>query len=187
MAKVTGPLMSMSASGSIGKSIVFSIWKGVAYVRQWLKPANPQSADQGDVRIILGGTGRAVAQVKPTSGYETKLVAEGVVPAGQSKQSYLVKKIIDTYLADASDYATALAEFTGHASVSLFKGIADDLGVAEVDLDYATISPYDKGLGIYLLAKLGIALGFTGAPYATALSSWTATETAAFKADLAAA
>lgn len=186
MAKVTGPLMSMSASGSIGKSIVFSIWKGVAYVRQWLKPANPQSADQGDVRIIMGGTGRACAQVKPTSGYETKLIAESVIPSGQSKQSYLVKKIIDTYLADATDYATALAEFTGHTSVTLFQGLANDLGVAEVDLDYAAISPYDKGLGLYLLAKLGIALGFTGAPYTTALSAWTATEVASFKSDLAA-
>jgi len=64
MAKVTGPLFSMSASGKIGDSMVFFGWKGVNVVRQWLKPANPKSSGQGDARIIMGGTGRAVGMVK---------------------------------------------------------------------------------------------------------------------------
>src|SRR4030065_2053165 len=98
MAKVTGPLMSMSASGSVGKAIVFSICKGAAYVRQWLIPRNPQSAGQGDQRIILGGTGRAVGKVQVDSTIDTKLIASGAVPSTQSKQSYLVEYILDHYL-----------------------------------------------------------------------------------------
>lgn len=46
MAKVTGPLMSLTASGQLGKSIVFLKWRGIADVRKWLKPANPKTADQ---------------------------------------------------------------------------------------------------------------------------------------------
>lgn len=46
MAKVTGPLMSLTASGQLGKSIVFLKWRGIADVRKWIKPANPKTADQ---------------------------------------------------------------------------------------------------------------------------------------------
>lgn len=46
MASVTGPLMSMDASGSLGGAIVFSKWKGRNYVRQYVIPANPQTALQ---------------------------------------------------------------------------------------------------------------------------------------------
>jgi len=42
--RVTGPLYSQDASGTIGKAIVFSKWKGRNYVRKHVKPANPQSA-----------------------------------------------------------------------------------------------------------------------------------------------
>src|SRR4030043_1060677 len=46
MAKVTGPLLSIDASGKIGESIVFTRWRGVKVVRQFVKPANPNSAAQ---------------------------------------------------------------------------------------------------------------------------------------------
>ena len=46
MAKVTGPLLSLGASGQIGKSIVFGDWRGVKYARQHVVPANPKSVAQ---------------------------------------------------------------------------------------------------------------------------------------------
>ncbi len=49
-AKVTGPLMSISASGSIGKSLTYGQWRGVQWVREWFTPANPQSTKQTNVR-----------------------------------------------------------------------------------------------------------------------------------------
>jgi len=53
MVKVYGPLMSFDASGTIGKTATFSKWKGRAYVRQRVVPANPQSALQVSVRAML--------------------------------------------------------------------------------------------------------------------------------------
>lgn len=50
MAKVTGPLLSFSARGSIGKAIVASNWKGVKYMRQHVIPANPRTTAQQAVR-----------------------------------------------------------------------------------------------------------------------------------------
>jgi len=46
MAKVTGPLLSMRATGSIGKTNVFASWRGIPYVRSYIVPANPNTAGQ---------------------------------------------------------------------------------------------------------------------------------------------
>ncbi len=53
MAVVTGPLFSLSASGSVGDSIVYSTWKGIQYVRRHAVPANPKSVGQVSVRVML--------------------------------------------------------------------------------------------------------------------------------------
>ena len=50
MATVKSPLLSMSASGQIGKSLVFGQWKGIDTCRQHVVPANPDTGAQGLVR-----------------------------------------------------------------------------------------------------------------------------------------
>ena len=62
MARVTGPLMSMEASGTIGKSLTFANWVGRQYVRRWTRPANPQTADQMDQRNAFSIIGVGVSQ-----------------------------------------------------------------------------------------------------------------------------
>ena len=46
MAKVTGPLFSLSASGQLAKTLVYMKWKGIQDVRKYVVPANPNSALQ---------------------------------------------------------------------------------------------------------------------------------------------
>jgi len=46
MSKVTAPLLSFGASGSVAKTQVYSRWKGRAYVRRHVIPANPNSSEQ---------------------------------------------------------------------------------------------------------------------------------------------
>jgi len=53
MAKVTGPLMSMSASGTVGKAITFGKWKGRQWCREWFTPENPKTEKQVNVRTAL--------------------------------------------------------------------------------------------------------------------------------------
>lgn len=43
MAKVTGPLMSLEATGTIGDALTFSRWVGRPYVRRYAVPSNPQT------------------------------------------------------------------------------------------------------------------------------------------------
>lgn len=53
MAKTTGPLMSLAASGSVAGTIVFSSWKGRSYVRQLVRPSNPQTGPQMGNRAMM--------------------------------------------------------------------------------------------------------------------------------------
>jgi len=53
MARVKGPLFSMDARGSIGKTLVFSIWKGINYVKRHSIPSNPKSAAQVSFRAMF--------------------------------------------------------------------------------------------------------------------------------------
>lgn len=59
MAKVTGPLMSMEASGAFGGALVFGKWKGRPTVRQLVIPSNPKSANQTVARNSVRITGAA--------------------------------------------------------------------------------------------------------------------------------
>lgn len=53
MARLTGALFSLSASGTIADTLTFAKWKGIQYVRTRVIPANPRSAAQLDVRGIF--------------------------------------------------------------------------------------------------------------------------------------
>jgi len=172
MAKVTGPLMSMSASGKIADAIVFFSWKGVNVVRQWLIPANPQSAGQGDQRIMIGGTGRAVGKIDAGASFAQQLIDLELIPSGQTKQSFMVKYILDHYITGATSYLAELSACTNHTSYADFTAAADVMTILEFDLDYADNAPYDKALGLYLIAKASIDLNFDGTPYTTDIAAW---------------
>ena len=53
MAKVTGPLMSLSAAGSFGDTITFGKWKGIQYARIKSTPTNPNSVNQQAQRTLF--------------------------------------------------------------------------------------------------------------------------------------
>ena len=174
MAKVTGPLMSMSASGKLADSIVFFGWKGINVVRQWLIPANKQSADQGNQRTFMAGTGKAVGKIQVASAFAQQLIDLGLVIAPNTKQSFLVAYILNNYLTDATAFATELEEFTTHTSSLAFGTGADNLNIVDFNLSYDTVGTYAKGLGLYLIAKSAIANNFEEAPYTANITTWTA-------------
>lgn len=53
MAKLKAPLLSLGASGAIGKAIVFFPWKGLDVAREYVVPTNPRSQAQIDQRALL--------------------------------------------------------------------------------------------------------------------------------------
>lgn len=65
MVRVKAPLMSLDASGTVGKSIVFSSWKGRSYVRRHAIPSNPKSGLQVGIRSVFGFLTQHFAYLTP--------------------------------------------------------------------------------------------------------------------------
>lgn len=53
MAVLTGPLMSLAASGTIANTLTYATWKGIQYARTRVIPANPQSTSQTQTRTVF--------------------------------------------------------------------------------------------------------------------------------------
>lgn len=53
MAKLKAPLLSLGASGALGKAIVYFGWKGLDCAREYVVPANPKSTNQTTQRGYL--------------------------------------------------------------------------------------------------------------------------------------
>ena len=71
MAKVKGPLFSLGASGQIAKTLVYMTWKGIDDVREYVIPANPNTAGQQTQR----GYFSAAVEAWHTDGYTALDVA----------------------------------------------------------------------------------------------------------------
>jgi len=67
MAKLKAPLMSLGASGQLGKALVFFPWKGLNVVREHVVPANPKTTLQTAQRARLTAAVLDVHQAQGTS------------------------------------------------------------------------------------------------------------------------
>lgn len=97
MARVTGPLMSMEASGTIGKTLTFANWVGRQYVRRWTRPANPQTADQMEQRNAFSVIGVGVShankclQVNASTTKTDEQAFRDKTPSGMRWNGYIQK------------------------------------------------------------------------------------------------
>jgi hypothetical protein len=53
MPRLTGPLFSLDARQTLGKTIVYSAWKGLNYARLRVDPYNPKSDYQVGIRATM--------------------------------------------------------------------------------------------------------------------------------------
>lgn len=190
MAKVTGPLFSIEARGKIADAMVHFPWKGLNVVRGWVKPANKKSEDQGDVRLRVGGLGRAMSAVDLNSDYWTDLLdlAEGT----ETWNSAFVKFAMLHIMTDATAYEAIYTAFEAHANKAMFTTAAGTAGLTDFDVDYkGTTHLFSKGMMYYMLARTAQDINvlhptlFTGEPYVTALVNWNQTQVNQLIADLA--
>lgn len=107
MARVTGPLHSDSASGSFAKAMVFSHWKGVAYVRELVTPNNPKSALQTGIRAMLGWLANAwsgLLDAADKASWDADAAALGISPFNAFvKASMKLWDDSDTFFAKKGD------------------------------------------------------------------------------------
>lgn len=96
MAKVKAPLLSLDARGQIGKTLVFMGWKGLKDVREYVVPANPQTAAQQTQRGYLTGA----VTIFHASEFSAKdmaawVLAASTMPTPRTGFNQCVKRIID--------------------------------------------------------------------------------------------
>lgn len=192
MAKVTGPLFSVSATGKIANAIVFFPWKGRHVVRQWLKPANPKSESQGDSRLICGALGRACSPIHTTSDVAVDVRLYAAV--GATWVSEIIKYMIDQVINDGTAWDALVTEYEAHTATAAFNSEAAALSLAQLDITYKGCSDLAApGMILYLIAKcltnwelLGTK-GFQRSPYTIALASWSEANIQSMVAEFAAA
>jgi hypothetical protein len=113
MAKTTGPLFSLDASGTVGGVVTYSQWKGRSYVRRHVIPLNPYEADQVAARNRIRCMGAAVAWANLTANKRTppgitdKAAIVAIVPPEYGWNGYLTDKAIGPAAA-AYDEAEAI-------------------------------------------------------------------------------
>jgi len=181
MAKVTGPLFSVGASGKIADAMVHFPWKGRHIVRQWLKPSNPQTTLQGDMRQTLGGLGRACAHVHTNSQYAVD--TREVAATGQTWVSAFVKYCVNTWMVNSAAFEAKWTEATVHAHWGKFDSEAKALGMATFNVAYkGTSNQFIEGLQLYMLACFGCAQhtlnadNFNREPFLDTIGSWVAAD-----------
>lgn len=99
MAKTTGGLFSLDARGSVGKTIVYSIWKGINYVRRHTVPQNPNSTYQKIIRRMITRGSQAwkdaVTGIDGTQQASWNTFAEGTAESGFNR--FMRAFITDNY------------------------------------------------------------------------------------------
>lgn len=187
MAKLVAPLQSFSASGKVGKSIVFFTHLGRNVVRGLVTPANPQSTTQGDSRLLLGALGRAAHAVANPSDYLTQ--AKLAVPAGQTWVSYFIRSMIALY-GSGTTGVQAIGTAYGTPTASNWAAQAATLGLTDLTISYATTSYTSISAAemLYVLAQNAVSIHganptvFDVDPITTTLSSWDSADVVAFVA-----
>lgn len=179
MAKVTGPLFSISASGKIADSIVYFGWKGVNVVRQWLKPTNKMSGDQGNRRVMLGGLGRAPKYIQKETVYYNYALALAVAP--QTWISAFVGYIMTHYFTSPAGVDAMHDELVATGLLGDWNSKAVAIGLTNFDLTYKTMDQsMSPPMQLYCLAKYAFDmyqldnLKFAEAPYTATPTGWDA-------------
>jgi hypothetical protein len=167
MAKVQGPLMSMSASGTIGKSITFD---KRGHVRNRVVPANPQSPDQGNVRQMLLGVQKAIKRVGATVIAAIKTLA----PTSYRWNSFLLQAVLG---AGSSEFIASRIAYLAlsQAQRDSWEAEALALGLVDQSLVYASDPVISAGLALFAVSRALYRLGINvadGAPSGTNQIAW---------------
>lgn len=160
MSKVLGPLLSLSASKTFGKTLTFANWKGINTVRLKSNPSDPKTEGQQTNRAYLAAGGKISKSVNPTAALATYL--RTVTPAQQSYISYLVSQSLGT------SNATVVATLAAYnlAANSTVKGYFDTQaaakGIQGVNIGSETYEQIPAGAVLAIAWQGAVNAGFTG-------------------------
>lgn len=157
MAKTTGPLLSLSASGTIGKALTYKSWKGINVCSIKSSPSNPQTLTQMLNRGFFAAGGKITKKSKLTGLVVT--FVKTIVPAGQSWASFFISEVMGTQNINiiASKAAYLLV---GNAAIkTMFDTAALQAGIEAVNIDGTSNTQVSAGLSLFAAYTASYRLG----------------------------
>lgn len=151
MSLLRTPLLSFSARGKIAKTLVYSAWKGLNTVRQYVIPANPQTTGQVDQRNAMKAVVAAFRYYFTNAICRTAWnLRAALMPGAQSGFNAYASNAVKIAVSnpDAS-FADAISAVAGKKSRFAMKNLDD--GVAG---DEAGTFEYWEGTDKTLLTKI---------------------------------
>jgi hypothetical protein len=114
MAKTKGTFFSLEASGTIGKCVTASIWRGVQYVRKHFVPKTSMDAKHTNIRAALTlAMAYWLVTKKAVDGPAFDAAAAGTPMSGTN---LYMKKALDAYMVDPTNTVTPTGvTYTGTA------------------------------------------------------------------------
>ena len=167
MAKVILPLGSFSASGQIGRAFVYFPWKGIKCVREYVIPANPNTAGQQTQRAFF----TTAVDGYHATGYSADDLTAWRKKAGQSSTpltyfNQVVKDTINT-LVEGDEW------FAIHATVVSIVGTTFFTVTVDVSADHTAVCYWGVNPGYMPNTQTGtwgagtISFALTGLPVGT--------------------
>lgn len=163
MARVILPLMGVEATGKLGNALVYMpiphATDGLTSVRRWLKPKQPNSALQGDVRIKVKAVGYGMKFI--SVGGELQDEIYDATPAPQIWNAYFLKTCFGLAMADIDD---SLSVWLGAYNTNTWISVAASCAILARSLDYAPISVITGGEIMFIHARAAFDLSLSICP-----------------------
>lgn len=168
-ARVLGPLLSLSARQTFGKTLTYSVWKGINTVRLKSNPSNPQTETQMAARSIFAAGGKIS---KASDSFETEATfVKTITPAQQSWISYYISQMLGTSNASFEEARTDYENVANATVKGYFDDAAAQAGIQDVDLDGTANTQIPAGLSLWAAYQAGFRLGSPYAPVTAASAS----------------
>ena len=159
MAQVILPFLSVEAWGKFGNGVVYERWKGVTRTRRWVKPRNPKSTSQAEVRTYFMAASHLIRVVDAGSVVALELVAK--CPRDVAWQAFFIGAMIGDEAQAIKDSLTAWDTAGNQAD---FNSCAASLGLEEKRHSKAEIDAITAGEVLFIGARAAYRLGATLAP-----------------------
>jgi hypothetical protein len=131
----------MSARGQLAQAMIFSSWKGIPYVRQYVVPANPRTTDQTETRTVFAFLNSVFRSLGAFGVVPWNLLAQG---RPFINRNAMLKSNLSGMLPDLT-----LANFNGSAGAHggpSMQGFTADAGGAAGEVDWTiTVGPLPTG------------------------------------------
>ena len=161
MSQVLGPLLSLSAKGTIGGALTFSNWKGLNTCRVKSNPSNPKTTGQMKNRSYFAAAGKISKVTDPLE--VLPVFVKTVTPSQQSYASYFSKELLGTNNVNIIA-SIAAYDLVGNATVkSYFDDAAAQAGVESVDIDGTANTQVSAGAALLAAYTAAFRLGFAQA------------------------